>query len=65
VTAGSSGRNDRATHLRIRCAVATIEIYRWGSAMIDPKWLFQFGLMTVGVLDIVLATLLISSFLEG
>jgi hypothetical protein len=33
--------------------------------MIDPKRLFQFGLFAVGVLDIVLATFLISSLLEG
>jgi hypothetical protein len=33
--------------------------------VIDPKWLFQFGLIAVGLLDVVLATLLISSFLEG
>jgi hypothetical protein len=30
--------------------------------MIDPKRLFQFGLIALGVLNIVLATLLISSF---
>lgn len=33
--------------------------------MINPKPLFHFGLITLGVLDVVLATLLISSFLEG
>jgi hypothetical protein len=33
--------------------------------MIDPKRLFQFGLIAVGVLDVVLATFLISSLLEG
>ncbi len=33
--------------------------------MINPKPLFHFSLITLGVLDLVLATLLISAFLEG
>lgn len=32
---------------------------------INLKWLFQFGLFAVGALDVVLVTLLISSFMEN
>jgi hypothetical protein len=44
------------------CAVLTGQDCYGGNAMIDPKRLFQFGLITLGVLDLVLATLLISLF---
>ena len=33
--------------------------------MIDPKRLFRFGLIALGILDVVLAALLISPFLQG
>jgi hypothetical protein len=33
--------------------------------MIDPKWLFRFGLFTVSILDIVLATILLAALLEA
>lgn len=67
----AQGRNAPATPVLALLSLSILAMRRmrlpeqlWESVMIDPRSLFRFSFITLGVLDVVLATVLILSFLK-